>query len=364
MLIFLEEIILQVFIWTLRIIDGIMEIFDVVSGAADISYHGGNVNIIELLLSDSIVTTIAWCILILSVGLSCVFMIIALIKNMINSNREVGSIVYKFFLSILGTLAMFLAVTILILISNGILKLLTNVFHFSTHQSMTQILFDACVGEYLGGYSISEVDISTITVRELFGEYYGMFSVFPISWKNNGMINPDNFMYIPCLIGSFGVLGALLIAILNLAKRIYEIVLLYVILPTTLSTLPLDDGARFKVWRETTISKIVTAYGSIISINLYILLSPLLLKMQIDGASRIANTLFLIFMIVGGAMVIPSSQSLFARIFSTGEENYKGGFIRDILHTFKGASLGVIKEGGKLIDKSKIESATNKFSGE
>ena len=139
------------------------------------------------------------------------------------------------------------------------------------------------------------------------------------------MVNPNNFMYLPALIAGIALGIALIIAILNLAKRVYEIIYLYFCMPVSMSTLPLDDGARFKNWREQFLTKIILAYGAVLSVNVFVLLLPLIQQMSISGASGFANSIFLIFMIVGGAMVIPAGQTLFARLFGTADDMHAGG---------------------------------------
>ena len=47
--------------------------------------------------------------------------------------------------------------------------------------------------------------------------------------------------------------------------------------------------------------------------------------MHIDGVSGFANSMFTIFMIVGGAMVIPAGQTLFARLFGQADDMRAGG---------------------------------------
>jgi len=68
MLIFLQEFVLQLFLWILQLVDGIMNIFSAITGVADVSAKGENVNIIEYAVGDTTVGTIFWCIFILAVG--------------------------------------------------------------------------------------------------------------------------------------------------------------------------------------------------------------------------------------------------------------------------------------------------------
>ena len=56
MLIFLQELVLQVFIWLLRLADGIMEIFSSVVGVASVDYQGSQVNLIEFVIANKSVT--------------------------------------------------------------------------------------------------------------------------------------------------------------------------------------------------------------------------------------------------------------------------------------------------------------------
>ena len=131
MIIFLQELVLQIFLWLLQAIDGVMELFSGLTGISTINYRGQEINLVEFLVGDSTVSKVFWCVFILAIGLSCMFAIIALIKNMIANNRNITNIVGKFFLSLLGTLAMLVVVILGILISNTLLVLIAQIFNSS-----------------------------------------------------------------------------------------------------------------------------------------------------------------------------------------------------------------------------------------
>jgi hypothetical protein len=303
-----------------------MEIFSAIAGITDVTVGGQKVNIIEYLVGDATVGTIFWCVFILAVGLTCIFGIVALVKNMIANNRNISSIIGKIGLSLLGTMAMLVVVILGILIANALLALVAEIFQIGNTTKLSNALFNACVGEWLNGYTVSEIDITSCSVSKIMGDYNATaFGIWPTSWKGNGMINPDSFLYLPSMIASIALMIALVVAIINLAKRVYEIVLLYIVMPVSMATLPLDDGAKFKMWRETFVTKIILAYGTVFSVNIFILLLPLISKMHIDGVGGFGNSMFLIFMIIGGAMVIPAGQNLFARLFGTADDMHAGG---------------------------------------
>ena len=321
MLIFFQELIMQVFLWILRAIDGIMELFSALSGITKINYKGEQINLVEFLVGDSTISKVFWCVFILAIGLGCMFAIIALVRNMIANNRNISTIVGKFFLAMLGTLVMLIVVILGIIISNSLLVLIAEIFNIDTSVRLSETLFNICVGDWLNGYSVAEIDFNTITVRDILGEYdpNTVFGVFPTSWKMNGMVNPNTFMYFPALLMVFGVGFALIKAIAKLVKRVYELIFMYVTMPMFMSTLPLDDGARFRTWRETFVTKVVLTYGTVFSVSIFALILPMISSMQIDGISEFGNKLFQIFMLIGGTIMIPTGQALFSKLFGSGE---------------------------------------------
>lgn len=321
MLIFFQELIMQVFLWILRAIDGIMELFSALSGITKINYKGEQINLVEFLVGDSTISKVFCCVFILAIGLGCMFAIIALVKNMIANNRNISTIVGKFFLAMLGTLVMLIVVILGIIISNSLLVLIAEIFNIDTSVRLSETLFNICVGDWLNGYSVAEIDFNTITVRDILGEYdpNTVFGVFPTSWKMNGMVNPNTFMYFPALLMVFGVGFALIKAIAKLVKRVYELIFMYVTMPMFMSTLPLDDGARFRTWRETFVTKVVLTYGTVFSVSIFALILPMISSMQIDGISEFGNKLFQIFMLIGGTIMIPTGQALFSKLFGSGE---------------------------------------------
>ena len=202
-------------------------------------------------------------------------------------------------------------------------------FRYSYRQFIFTVvgaIFNACVGEWLNGYSASNIDVTSLSVGQILGGYNAaLFGIWPTSWKCNGMVNPNTFMYLPALIAGVALAIALIMAVLNLAKRVYEIVFTYFTMPIAMSTLPLDDGARFKNWREMFVTKIILAYGAVFAVNIFVLVLPIINGMHIDGVSGFENSMFTIFMIVGGAMLIPAGQTLFARLFGQADDMRAGG---------------------------------------
>ena len=72
--------------------------------------------------------------------------------------------------------------------------------------------------------------------------------------------------------------------------------------------------------------------------------------MHIDGVGGFGNSMFLIFMIIGGAMVIPAGQNLFARLFGTADDMHAGGsFLHSAFYGGRIASALTVGAAFKLI---------------
>lgn len=335
-MVLIEQLCMQLFLWLLALIDGLMNIFAAISGVDDVIFNGSNVNILEtFLMGNSTVATVFWCIFLLAIGLGVIFAIIAIIKNMIANNKNITSILGKFALFLVGTLALFAIIYVGILIANAVLKLLAEIFEYDQGGGLANALFDACVGNNYANQKKSDIkwtletllanegktSITQVSVDAILGGHRD-WAIFASndSWKNNGYIRPADFQYLLALIGAGIVLFELLIVSAHLAKRLFELVFLYVTMPASVSTLPMDDGARFKNWRESFVTKVIIVYGAVIGVNIFVVCIGSFSRMSLQNVGWFENALFYVVMIIGGAMMLSSSIELFAKVFGNGED--------------------------------------------
>lgn len=176
-------------------------------------------------------------------------------------------------------------------------------------------------GGWLRGKTKDDInaDIWSVKVKDLLGDAQSGF-VFPSGWKCNGYFDPDSFNFLVAYLCTIIVTIALVSALLGLVKRLFDIVLLFIVLPGISATIPLDDGAKFKLWRETVISKLFLAYGSVFAVTVFYIVAPSLWGVTIAGGSSILNTVLRMVLICGGALTISGGQVLFARLLGTSAE--------------------------------------------
>ena len=96
-------------------------------------------------------------------------------------------------------------------------------------------------------------------------------------------------------------------------QRIFDIVLLYIISPISVSTILVDDGNRFKIWRDMTISKVLGAYGIILSMNLFFIIIPQISSITFF-ADSFKNGIVKILFLIGVAYAVTKANLVIAQL--------------------------------------------------
>ena len=124
------------------------------------------------------------------------------------------------------------------------------------------------------------------------------------------------------LLGSISVVILLSLTLLSFVERLISLVLLFVIAPLPMSASPLDDGDRFKSWREQVINKFLTAYGGILALNIFSLMFPMIVNMQFFPVSgtlgNVVNGTARLLFLLGGAFACRRGMVLIGNLVSRG----------------------------------------------
>ena len=116
-----------------------------------------------------------------------------------------------------------------------------------------------------------------------------------------------------------GIAGGLVILVMFVmsavmfVQRIFDIILLYIVSPASVSTIPLDDGGRFRIWREMLVSKVLSAYGIILSMNIFFLVVPQISQITFFGNAFKDGIVQLLF-VIGGAFSITKANMIIAQL--------------------------------------------------
>ena len=120
-------------------------------------------------------------------------------------------------------------------------------------------------------------------------------------------------------IAGIAILICLASSLLMFVDRAISIVVLFVLSPISMSTAVIDDGQRFKLWREQFLVKFLTGYGCIIGINIYALVIGAITNDDLvffDNGTL--NNLMKIAIMIGGAVSMNRLMALIGNLISQG----------------------------------------------
>lgn len=102
----------------------------------------------------------------------------------------------------------------------------------------------------------------------------------------------------------------LLYLVFGLMKRIFELVVLFLIAAPIASIMPLDDGEALKKWRQKFVSKVLSAYAPIVGLNLFFVILPIVTSIRYFNMALLDAIVNMFFTIVGLIMVKDLIQTL------------------------------------------------------
>lgn len=174
-------------------------------------------------------------------------------------------------------------------------------------------------------------------------------------------------------VGSLSVLILLSLTLLSFVERIISLVLLFVISPLPMCASPLDDGERFKIWREQTINKFITAYGGLLALNIFSLMLPMITSINLfpaGGGSNVVNGIARLVFLIGGAFACQRGMVLVGNLVSRGagsqdlmDQSHLSGGMASLAHLVgrvAGAGWNAVKgtvSGGVSTGKSWMDAA-------
>jgi hypothetical protein len=126
--------------------------------------------------------------------------------------------------------------------------------------------------------------------------------------KVSQLMNLSNFPFLFSWIAGGVVLFGIGSAMLIFVDRVLSLVILYIASPISISTSVLDDGARFKLWRDQFLSKFIMGYGMILAINIYAMVCGLVTSPGFsffpEEGKEFLDLIMKLLIIAGGALTM------------------------------------------------------------
>ena len=166
--------------------------------------------------------------------------------------------------------------------------------------------------------------------------------------KKNFDISKIN--YLIGYVSSLLVILILATACLTFIRRVFELLLLYLVSPFFSASIALDGGAKFAKWREVFIAKFFAGFGSIFIIKLYLLIVPFLMGNTIKYSGESSKDICIkLFLVIGGAWAVFKGQNTFLSILSPDTAAAASQSSAAIMAMATGGARGVRSAASKLL---------------
>lgn len=309
------------------LIDFIKTIFFKLCGIETVEIEGKQSDLLTSLLQSESIKKAFLIVTIIGFILLIVFTIIAIIKSNYQEKQNWKTVLSKTFQSFI--------IMILIPFTVVIGIMLTNVIMSSINQAM-QIYPTGSQGT-IGGQFLVTIGCNSYIGNEKQEVIEAMFVSGELSYAKLSVVKQyydiTSLNYVIGLLGSLVMLVMFVISAITFVQRIFDIVLLYIISPVSISTIPLDEGNRFKVWKDMLISKILSAYGIILVMNLFFLIIPQVYQIKFFNSSFQNGVVYILFLI-GGSFAVTKASRLISQL--TGA-SATGGEMAQMIYNIRSA---------------------------
>ena len=189
----------------------------------------------------------------------------------------------------------------------------------------------------------------------------------------------SGFDYLICTISLLFCSYILLIASLGLVKRLFLTVTLFIVSAPICATYPIDGGKILERWRTEFIKNALSAYSTVVIMNIFLALLPLVSRMElftdwvidlcpIPIPLGFANYLAKIMLVIGGLLFFKDGSAVIAGIIGAGDATGEGskaakGFAGGVMRLAAGGALlaGAAKHIGKGVANKVAEHKDKKF---
>ncbi len=292
------------------LIDFIKRIFFKLCGLDTVTIDGEQKDLVTSLVQSNTIHRVFLTIFLIGVILLTVFVIIALIRANYQQNEKKSR--SAIFTKAGHSFLIFLLIPFLLVAG----MTLVNTIMASINTSMQVYLTDGQT--YIGGQMLitsgSNAFIGEASERVAIET---KFLTGALDYNNLDVVkqyyNVADINYVIGILGGLVMLIMFVISSVTFIQRIFDIILLYIISPITVSTIPLDEGNRFRIWKDMLISKILGAYGIILVMNLFFLIMPQVSQMTFFDNSFENGIVYVLFMI-GGAFAITKANLVISQL--------------------------------------------------
>lgn len=371
------------FLW---FFDQLQSGFDVLIGLQDVTYVDSSgvktkSTMLEYFINNQTIRNAVISITFIALALSIIFAIYSVIRSTLDFDFEGRRPVGKVLNSVAKTMIAFLLVPLIAIVgiqlSSIVLKQTCIAISGSPDTSLGRWVLaissmDAGMGNPPASFTGADGQIAEPWASLIAGNIdYVAFG---------SLIHESRVDYILGFISIIFMGIVLIICLFTFIKRLFEIVILYITSPYFVSTIVLDDGEKFRRWRETFIAKLLVGFGSVIGLRIFLMMVPAIMSDDLSIFDSVAGNatggyvIRLVF-ILGGMFAVYKSSTLLTGIISSGVAANESASNALLSGMVMGGAIGGARKAAragveqfaelrrkKNSKKSESESKGNKFS--
>ena len=291
-----------------NIIDGLLSCANMLCGIEPVRYQNTEMDFMTFLIRNKSIYFGFVSAVVVGVILVFIFAVFAVIKSM--STEKDSMTPAQIAVKVGKTLLTFIFIPVIVVV----LIYFTNILMRSLYQATLGGSPDG-LGRFLAGAFGQNARRDGVPENFFLSQSFDYMSTSSV--KNFVDLSDYDFFF--SWIAGISILIALASTLLMFVDRAIAIVILFVVSPLSLSTAVLDDGQRFKLWRDQFLVKFLTGYGCIIGINIYALIIGAITSNDlVFFDSTILNNLMKIAIILGGAVSMNRLMALIGNLISQG----------------------------------------------
>ena len=292
-----------------KIIDGLIQCANYLCGITPVTVDGEEVDFLQYILTSNQIGFAFRAAALLGMIVVVVFSIIAILRSLAKEKAEgtPAQIAGKAIKSVLSFLFVPLIMIVIVNAGNVFMKAMYEAT-LQGYSSLGDFLFKAFAME--SGVLESEVDAFLANPNT--------------DWRNTtdvwNLMDLSEFEFIFSWIACGVILVCVGMAMMYFVGRVISITILYISAPFSIGSSVLDDGARFKLWREQILIKFITGYGMMIAINIFAMICLLVMNPTLVFFEKgsFIDYLMKLLLIAGGGVSLKQAMSLIGNLVSSG----------------------------------------------
>lgn len=396
----LAGVIYQIFAKLLDLLNNLNAIFDTIIGLSDVKYKNESMKMIDIFFRNTSISKLFWYMTFIGFALCLLFAIVAVARSAFDLDFEGKKPVSRVLsltlraMVLLFTMEFFVYFVIRLsgAVLMGISAAVNNAREGSgagTAPTLGGIIF-AVASLKASRHSGENLPASNVSITDARRRpYYDGTKSFLNIDEVKAHFDFAKFDYVVGFLVAIFLIIVMSICLIIFVRRLFDLVVLYVLSPFFVSTYPLDDGERFAKWRDQFMGKAFSGFGMAAAMKLYLILVPLIMESGITfsgvgGGKKMSpefDYFVKIFFLAGGAWAILKAGPMITSLISesAGAQESQdvetgktaslllGGALISAAGSLGGKLFGSKEQGGEEEEKSGEkggkESANGQFKG-